>query len=50
MANEESDKQLKDFLVPTTLVETMTGIQLWDRLVGEKIEREKRRIRGIWDH
>ena len=50
MANEESDKQLKDFLVPTTLVETMTGIQLWDRLVGEKIEREKRRIRGMWDH
>lgn len=50
MANEKSDKPLEDFLVPTTLVERITGIQLWDRLVGEKIEREKRSIRGMWDH
>lgn len=50
MANEESDKQLKDFLVSTTLVEKMTGIQLWDRLVGGKIEKEKNKIRGMWHH
>ena len=50
MANEETDKQLKDFLVSTTLVEKMTGIQLWDRLVGKTIEREKRSIRDMWDH
>lgn len=50
MANEKSDKPLEDFLVPTTLVERITGIQLWDRLVGEKIEKEKRSIRGMWEH
>ncbi len=48
MANEESDKALEDFLVPTAKVERMSGILLWDRLVGKKIEREKAKVRPMW--
>ena len=48
MPNEESDKPLEDFLVPTKKVETMSGILLWDRLVGKKIDREKNKTRRMW--
>ncbi|MGR9053792.1 MAG: DNA/RNA non-specific endonuclease, partial [Gammaproteobacteria bacterium] len=48
MPNEESDKPLEAFRVPTTQVERMSGIKLWDRLVGKKIEDEKNGVRGMW--
>ncbi len=48
MANEYSDKPLADFRVPTTRVEKMSGLLLWERLVGTKIEREKDRLRKMW--
>ncbi len=48
MANEPSDKSLADFQVPTTLVERMSGVLLWDRLVGKKIDREKKKVRTLW--
>lgn len=48
MDNEDSDKPLEDFRVPTTIVERMSGIKLWDRLVGKKIEQEKSKIRRMW--
>ncbi len=48
MPNEESNKPLKDFLVPTKLVEQWSGLLLWDRLEGKKIEREKSRTRRMW--
>ena len=50
MANEESDRPLGDFLVPTTLLEKMSGLLLWERLVGTKIKREKSRVRRMWRH
>jgi len=46
--NAGSDKPLSDFLVPTTKVEQYAGIKLWDRLVGDKIEKEKKKIRAMW--
>ncbi len=46
--NKNSDKSLKDFLVPTTKVEQMSGIFLWERLLGDKIERQKNRTRSMW--
>ena len=46
--NKDSNKLLKDFLVPTTKVERMSGIFLWERLLGHKIERQKNRIRPMW--
>jgi len=50
IANQESNKPLEDFLVSTKTVEVMSGIQLWDRLVGEKIDKEKNNIRDMWSH
>ena len=46
--NEGSDKPLRDFLVPTTTVEKMSGLLLWERLVGKKIESEKCKVRKMW--
>ncbi|MFC1524040.1 DNA/RNA non-specific endonuclease [Thermodesulfobacteriota bacterium] len=46
--NEFSDKPLEDFRVPTTKVERIAGLLLWERLMGKKIEREKNRIRKMW--
>ena len=48
MPNEASDKPLHNFLVPTTKVEKLSGLFLWERLVGTKIKREKSRIRKMW--
>lgn len=46
--NEETTKNLADFLVPTTKIEQYAGIKLWDKLVGTEIEKEKERIRPMW--
>ncbi len=46
--NQSISKPLEDFLVPTTIIEQYSGLSLWDRLVGKKIEREKRRTRKMW--
>jgi endonuclease G len=48
MPNEASNKSLDEFLVPTTKVEQYSGLFLWERLVGTKIEREKSQIRSMW--
>ena len=47
LPNEDSDQTLDTFLVPTTLVEKLAGIKLWERLVGKKIDREKSKVRKI---
>ncbi len=46
--NKYSNKPLEEFLVPTTTIEKMSGLLLWERLVGKKIKREKTRIRKMW--
>jgi endonuclease G len=46
--NEASSKPLEDFRVPTTQVEQYSGLFIWERLVGAKIEREKGKIRKMW--
>lgn len=48
LPNEESNQSLDTFLVPTTLVEKLAGIKLWERLTGKKIDREKSRVRRMW--
>jgi endonuclease G, mitochondrial len=48
MPNEESNKPLETFLVPTTQIEIMSGIFLWERLLGKKIDREKSIVRAMW--
>ncbi len=46
--NQGSSKPLEDFQVSTTQVEQYAGIELWERLVGTKMEKEKRKIRKMW--
>ncbi len=48
MPNEFSNKPLEDFCVPTSRVERMSGLLLWEGLVGTKIKREKNRVRKMW--
>lgn len=48
MDNEASNEPLSTFQVPTTKVERIAGIKLWDRLVGTEIEREKASVRRMW--
>jgi len=46
--NQGSSKPLEDFQVSTAQVERYAGIELWERLVGVKIEKEKNKIRKLW--
>ena len=46
--NKSSDKPLGEFLVSTSMVEKMSGLFLWESLVGTKIKREKNRVRKMW--
>ena len=49
LPNEKSDKPLKDFLERTDRIERYAGILLWERLVGTKMDKEKRKIRRMWN-
>ncbi len=40
---------LSSFLVKTTDVERQAGLQLWDRLRGERWAEQKNRVREMWD-
>lgn len=48
LPNKGSDQSLDAFRVPTTWVEKIAGIHLWENLVGKKIDREKSKIRRMW--
>ena len=46
--NEETQEPLSSFLVPTEDVERRAGLQIWDRLRGEKSDRLKSRKGRMW--
>lgn len=46
--SEEPQKPLKETLKPTVDVEAWSGLPLWDRLKGEKVERLKRAKGRMW--
>ena len=46
--NEKTDKSLREFLVPTADVERKVGLQIWDRLRGEKSDNLKTRKGRMW--
>ena len=46
--NEASDQALESFLVETTKVEKISGLLLWETLLGTKMIREKNKIRKMW--
>ncbi len=41
---------LDKFQVSTRHIEVMVGVNLWDRLTGSKISKEKVKIRTMWEH
>lgn len=48
LPNQNLDKPLDQFRVPTVMVERMSGIFLWERLQGKEIQREKSNVRNMW--
>ena len=46
--NQATNKPLEDFRVPITQVENYSGLLLWERLVGDKIDKEKSKTRKMW--
>ena len=46
--NKSSNKPIEDFQVSARQVERYAGIELWERLVGGKMEKEKKKIRTLW--
>mgnify|MGYP006001400517 CR=1 FL=1 len=48
--NEDTDKKLEDFQVPTSKIEKISGLFLWEGLVGTKVTRDKNKIRKIWKY
>ena len=46
--NQASNKPIEDFRVPTSQVEQYSGLFIWEGLVGEKMGREKSKIRKMW--
>jgi len=48
LPNEATDKPLSDFLTTTKKIERYSGLTLWERLVGNEIDKEKNSIRPMW--
>jgi len=48
--NKITNESLESFLVKTSKVEKISGLLLWDTLVGTKMVREKNKLRKIWKH
>ena len=50
LPNAKAEDPLENYIVSTVKVEQYAGIKLWDKLVGEEIEREKRGKREMWNN
>jgi len=46
--NKGTNKSFEEFQVSANEVEQFAGIELWERLKGGKMEKEKKKIRSIW--
>ena len=48
LPNAATDGATESFQVPTSTVEELTGLQIWDRLLGEQTERQKASMNEVW--
>ncbi|MEM7100082.1 MAG: DNA/RNA non-specific endonuclease [Pseudomonadota bacterium] len=48
MENKRLSGDLKDYLKSTSYIEQRAGITFWDNLLGNQIEKQKRRIGTMW--
>ncbi len=46
--NKKTDEKLEDFLVETSKVEKISGLLLWETLLGTKMIKKKTRKRKMW--
>ena len=46
--NKKAEKPLKDLLAPTAEIERRAGLQIWDRLRGEKSDKLKTKKGRMW--
>ena len=46
--NAKTDKGLEEFLMPTAAIERRGGLQIWDRLRGEKSDKLKTKKGTLW--
>ena len=50
LENKLNDKPLADYRVSTDKIEQYTGIKIWEKLVGRKMELERGRVRKMWKY
>lgn len=48
MDNQKLEAPLENYLVPTSRIEKLSGLKLWEKLVGREVEKEKNNVRPIW--
>ena len=48
--NEDCNEPLENYLVPTSKVEKISGLYIWETLVGTAMEREKDKVRKMWKY
>lgn len=48
--NEATDLELEEFLVPTSKIEKISGLFLWETLLGTKMINKKNRVKKMWKH
>ncbi|MFT4599485.1 MAG: endonuclease G [Bacteroidia bacterium] len=48
--NEESNEPIENFRVPTSKVEKISGLYIWETLVGSRMTGEKNKVRKMWKH
>lgn len=46
--NKKADEPLENYQVTTEKVERFAGIQLWERLMGKKMDAEKKKMHKMW--
>ncbi|PCJ22265.1 MAG: DNA/RNA endonuclease G [Gammaproteobacteria bacterium] len=49
MENKRLDGELKDYQVSTAHIEQRAGLLIWEDLKGAPIDREKKKVRRIWN-
>lgn len=49
LPNEKTDKSLREYLVSTSDVERLSGLFLWERLVGGKMQKMKGKVSEMWE-
>lgn len=50
MENADLAENIEHYRVSTSYIEQRAGISLWDNLAGKEIEKEKNKVRRIWNY